>query len=159
MPRGRLVADWRVSANASVDLAAIDISQTVLVDAPQADTAGPPGTATLVEERPGRFVFETTAPAPQILVSAERFHAGWRVEVDDAPQSAPLRAYADYLACVVPPGTHRVVLIFDPPSFRNGLRLTMVGVALTAVLVVAGYRRSGDQAAPPGDRGDQETEL
>jgi hypothetical protein len=136
MPRGRLVAESRVSANPAADVGQIDIARTVLVDGPADDIAGPAGTSTLVEERPGRLTFETRAPAPQLLVTTERFHPGWRVEVDRAAHVAPIRAYADYLACLVPAGTHRVALIFDPPSFRSGLRVTLLGVLLTGVIVL-----------------------
>lgn len=162
MPRGRLVTEWRVSAAPAADLAQIDIVRTVLVDAPPGETAGPPGRATLVEERPGRLVFDTNASASQILVTTERFHAGWRVEIDGAPHVSPIRAYGDYLACPVPAGTHRVALKFDPPSFRYGLRVTLVGLLVTAVIVSAvwgprsgglqEFKRSGDNKR----QGDQE---
>ena len=140
MPRGRLVADAQVSTNPAADVEAIDIARTVLVDAPAPDVRGPAGTATLVEERPGRLVFDVAAAAPQILVTGERFHPGWRAE-GPSPLT-PIRAYADYLACLVPEGSHRITLVFDPPSFRHGLRLTLAGVLLTVVVVLIVARRA-----------------
>ena len=141
LPRARLLSDVRVSRDIASDIRAIDITSTALVGAPIAPTGGPPGEAHLTIDRPGRIVVHTAAPEPQLLLLTERFHDGWRAEVD-GEAAAPIRVNGDFLGCVVPAGTHDVTLVFAPSSVRRGAALTVVGLVLTigAALVMARVR-------------------
>ena len=141
LPRARLLSDVRVSRDIASDIRAIDITSTALVGAPIAPTTGPPGEAHLTIDRPGRIVVHTAAPEPQLLLLTERFHDGWRAEVD-GEAAAPIRVNGDFLGCVVPAGTHDVTLVFAPSSVRRGAALTVVGLVLTigAALVMARVR-------------------
>lgn len=135
MPRARLASAWRVSTDPPADLRGIDLSRTVLVDAAPGETAGEPGHVVLKTDAPGRMAVETHTPAPQLLVLTERFHAGWRASIDG--HSVPVRrAYGDLLACAVPPGSHAVSWEFAPLSATWGLRLTLIGLAATALLTM-----------------------
>ena len=133
MPRARLVAQWRTTANAAADVGAIDVAEIALVDAEPGISAAPPGSVRIVEQRRGRFRIATNAEANQLLVLTERFHEGWRAEVDGAPV-AVRRVYGDYLGCVVPAGSHSVLLTFAPASMRYGLSLTLAGLIATAAI-------------------------
>lgn len=150
MPRARLVADARVSENPMADLDGIDIAQTVLLEAPVALDPGPPGEARVVEESPGRMVVSARAPTRRVLVLSEAYSAGWHITVDDAPTES-LRAYGDFLACVIPSGEHTVRLRFSAAGTRQGRKLAAIGFLLSALypLVLAPLLRRGPNKANP----------
>jgi hypothetical protein len=130
LPRARLVTDARVSAAPAAALRQVDPARTAIVDRPLPPMSGPPGSATIVDDRPGRIAVETHARSPQLLVLSERFHPGWRVETDGRAV-ATLRVDGDFQGCVVPAGGHRATFRFDPASYRRGLLLSLAGLALT----------------------------
>jgi hypothetical protein len=132
MPRARLVTEWRLVSRTR-DVAAVDVSRTALVDADPGETAGEPGQAEVIRERPGDLLVETVALHPQLLVLTERFHPGWRVAIDGHPVRVT-RVYGEYLGCVVPPGRQRVSFVFAPASARQGLWLTIAGLVLTLIV-------------------------
>lgn len=141
LPRVRLVTDWRVSGEVRTEIEAIDVARTALVEAPPEHTSGEPGSARITRERPGEFLILTDAPGPQLLVVAERFHAGWRATIDG--RAIPVqRAYGDFMAARVPAGTHEVALSFSPASTRWGGWITLAGLC-AAALGTAVLRRSG----------------
>jgi uncharacterized membrane protein YfhO len=80
------------------------------------------------------MVVDTTADGAQLLVTTERFHAGWRAYEDDHLLET-VRVNGDFLGCRVDAGTHRIDLTFDPPSLVQGIRIAAVGFALTVVAV------------------------
>jgi len=131
MRRARLVSRWRIVAGVD-DVGAVDVTRTALVDAAPGETSGEPGRAEVLRERPGHLLVETDALHPQLLVLTERFHPGWRIAVDGDPVPAS-RVYGEYLGCVVPPGRQRVSFVFAPASARQGLWLTIAGMAVTLV--------------------------
>jgi hypothetical protein len=130
MPRVRLVSDWRVSTNVPMDIPSVDLRRTALIDAPGGQTSGEPGQAEVVQERPGRMLIRTHAPAAQLLVVTERFHSGWRCTVGNE-ELPTRRVYGDYLGCFVPGGPQEISLAFAPASARWGLGLTLLGLIVT----------------------------
>jgi len=138
LPRARLVGDQQVTTDPAADLGTIDPAKTALVDILTEPISGAAGTATIIRDYAGRIMVRTTAPAPQLLVLAERFHAGWRGEADGVPLHV-VRAYGDFMGMVVPAGAHVVRLTFEPASFRYGLWTTFAGLAvlLAAALGIA----------------------
>jgi hypothetical protein len=151
-PRARLLSKVSVSSNMGVDVRAIDILSEALVQEPIADLTGPPGSARVVDDRPGLITVETTAPARQLLALTERFDAGWQV-ADDTIQGGssaitrssirPLRVYGDFMGSVVGPGTHRVTFRFQPRSFDRGLWVTAFGLLLVLCAVPFAFKSSG----------------
>ncbi len=148
--RARLLSKVTVSSNIATDVGAIDVLNEALVEEPVGDLTGAPGTARVVEDRPGRITVETTAFGRQLLTLTERFDSGWQVtdEVIDGNanrparvSARPVRVYGDFLGCVVDAGTHRVAFRFAPRSFTNGLLLTAFGLVL--VLCVVPFAFSG----------------
>ena len=156
MPRARLVSTVQTSADIKADLRRIDPERVALVDAPIEGiptSIGPHdrrGSAQVIDDRPGSIVVETTSDERQLLVTTERFHDGWRVRVDAVDQP-PIRVYGDFLGCVVDPGRHRVVLTFAPASMTNGVRVSLAGVALTAVATTLlwPWRERSERATAP----------
>jgi hypothetical protein len=154
MARVRLVSEWRVSTDVPRDLDTIDIARVALVDASPGATAAPPGSARLVDERPGRLRIETAAPEGQLLVVAERFHRGWTAQVDGAPADVR-RVYGDYLGCVVPAGAHTVAFVFAPASARYGLWLTLAGLLFTAAGAMVLFRSNRVRHTAAGSEADR----
>jgi hypothetical protein len=136
MPRARFVSQCLVTGNPRRDIENIDLTTVALVNAPIDLSPGPPGTATITEDRPGRIRIGTTTPATQLLVIAERWHQGWKAEIDGAPQ-ALVPVNGDFMGCVVPPGSHEVNLRFEPASLRYETWLTILGLALLALATAA----------------------
>jgi hypothetical protein len=148
LPRVRMLSRVRFSMQPDVDIGAIDVETTALVNRIAHVDPGKPGVARIASEEPGDFEIETSAAGRQMLVVSESFHEGWRVWIDGEPGSL-LRAYGDFIGCVVPAGDHRVRLHFEPDSFRQGARIS--GLALAAILawsILAFVRARGVRPAP-----------
>ena len=116
------------------DLDAIDPATTVLTETAIGMSEGPPGEATLEEDRPGFVRIRAVAPSRRVLVLSESFHPGWRVEIDSRPGGI-IRSYGDFLGCVIDPGSHEVVFRFDPISDRLGRWLSAIGLVVIACLL------------------------
>jgi hypothetical protein len=133
MPRARLVADVRQSADIAREIHRVDISTTALVDERLPLIEGPAGFVTIVDDRPGRIVIDVNAPRRNLLVTTETYHAGWRAT--DGERSITLtRVYGDHLGAVVEPGVGRIEILFDPASARNGFLLSAAALVLSMVL-------------------------
>jgi hypothetical protein len=78
---------------------------------------------------PHRMVYEVETSANGLLVMSEPFYPGWRARVDGKPADLMI---ADYIlrAVPVPPGRHVVEARYDPTSYRLGLYLTALSVAI-----------------------------
>jgi hypothetical protein len=135
MPRARLVAQVVAAGFVPDEIRTIDIAQTAIVEGPSPELLGPAGTAEVTVDRPGRIVVDTVAAGPQLLVLTERFHRGWRGRQDGQPLVLG-RVYGDFLGVVVSAGRHRVELVFDPPSVRWGMMLSIGGVLLTGLVAM-----------------------
>jgi hypothetical protein len=103
------------------------------------------GNATILVDRPGHIVIDVAAPRAARLALTERFHGGWKAEVDGRVVEA-VAVEADFLGCPVPAGAHRVELRFMPRSFVYGA----IGSAAGVLLLVAGVLVIASGA--PGDR-------
>ncbi len=66
---------------------------------------------------------------------SDTFANGWRAHIDGEPV-AVYRSNHMFKAVVLPPGRHRVAFIYDPPSFRIGLIISLA--AWCVVLVLGG---------------------
>jgi membrane protein YfhO len=138
--RARLVADVQVRRSTGdrsvgrvkIDMTGVDVNDTAIVDRHVPPLAGPPGVARVLVDRPGRIEIETVLAGRQVLVLTERYHAGWQATANGHPVET-LRAYGDFIGCVVEAGTQRVELRFMPPSFVRGVRWSLLGVGLLGV--------------------------
>ncbi len=88
-----------------------------------------PGSAKVVEDRPGRIVVETTCDEEQLLVTTESFDSGWNASIDERPVTI-IRVNEDFLGCPVPRGNHRVTLEFRPFARRLGAAISCFGLGL-----------------------------
>jgi membrane protein YfhO len=66
---------------------------------------------------------------PGILVLTDAFYPGWKVYVDKHPERI-LRANYLFRGVELTPGTHTVEFVYDPASFKIGLFISLMTVAL-----------------------------
>jgi hypothetical protein len=128
-----------------------DLSRVALVEGGPA-LAGPaePSPARVVERSPNRLVIETDLPTPGLLLVGEIWYPGW--EASDNGHTAPiLRADAILRAVYLEPGSHRVELLYRPPTVYAGLAVTAAtGLALLiagAVALLARRKRARQRLA------------
>jgi hypothetical protein len=134
LPRARLVSNAVVSDDPNRDIHNIDVANTALVGIPLSLPPGPPGDAHIISERPGDIRISVHTDVPRMLVLTESFHRGWRVTVDGV--SRPMwPVYGDFMGCEVKPGDTGVHFLFDPPSYRLGKRLSLLGLALSVFFI------------------------
>ncbi|MBI3977396.1 MAG: YfhO family protein [Chloroflexi bacterium] len=110
--------------------------QVVLAQAPSLPLpGGEPSPATVVERHPDRIAVETAPDRPGILTLSEVDYPGWRATVDGRP--APVVRVNYVLRGVpLPPGQHRVELVFDPLSVKLGIAITALALVGTAAALV-----------------------
>ncbi len=147
LARARLLSHARISDNPAADLAEIDPAETALVDRPVVIEPGPPGDVALLEDRPGRIRAQTRTPGPRLLVISEAFDVGWRLTINGRP-AEPVRAYGDFLGCVVEKGQSEIALDFAPASYAWGLRITLAAVILAVAWHAALARWTHQQGHP-----------
>ncbi len=89
-------------------------------------------TAKIVVDRPGHLEIDISTVRPQLLVLSERFSTGWTASTVDS--AVPIvRAEIDFMGCVVPAGEHRVRLVFEPVSVKNGRLISAMAMILVSV--------------------------
>jgi hypothetical protein len=148
VPRAYAVDGVRVAdGDAAVRMTgdpAFDLHREVILPAGPARPSDPAfhSEVRLAALRPDRTVVEATLSTPGHLVLVDTFDPGWRATVDGEP-AALLRANVAFQAVALPAGSHRVELLYRPPSVIRGAVITMLAVvaALTIVLRTAAARR------------------
>jgi hypothetical protein len=72
-----------------------------------------------------RLLFETEAKAPALLTVAQTYYHLWKARVDGR-ETPLLRANYGFQAVQVPPGRHRVQLVYEDVNFYWGAVLSAV---------------------------------
>jgi uncharacterized membrane protein YfhO len=72
---------------------------------------------------------------------SEVYYRGWEARVDGQPAPVYRTNYA-LRGIAIPPGEHRVELIFRAPSFRVGAAYSALGAVLLLIGAVVGRIRS-----------------
>jgi hypothetical protein len=145
-------------------LAQLDLSWQAMVDGPAAGPAmhgtaavspgwegggGLTRGARIVRYSAQEVEIETEADEASLLVVTDGFYPGWRATVDGAP-SPVLRTNVLFRGVVVPAGTHRVRLWFDPLSVKlgfivSGVALLANALALGLIARPSGWRRGAER--------------
>jgi len=140
---GRL-ADPRFDARR---IALLDAPPSALRLAPGTRAPAPEGRTRIVRYEPERVVLETDGRRAAVVVLSDAHYPGWEARLDGAPVRV-LRANTLFRAVAVPPGPHRIELVYRPASLRWGLALAgAAALGLGGAMVAAARRR----AAPPED--------
>ena len=101
----------------------------------------PPGKIFNVRDLPGKYWMHVRVPAARQLVLTETYHPQWRCAIDGKEVPVYLTDYT-FMSVRVPPGEHEVRWWFEPTRFKQGLAVTLAGLAVTlALLVLAAYLR------------------
>ncbi len=133
----------KAAALAAISDPAFDPAATAFVESGHPVPEGRPGAlqaARIVEYGPQRVVIETpAADAPGLLVLSDAYYPGWRAEIDGRaadilPTNVALRGV------LLTGGPHRVVFQYDPLSFKIGLAVTTLALALLTAIAVWGLR-------------------
>lgn len=149
LPRARLVSDWQPvselpekdSLEPFLDALAegsLPFEGVVRLDAtpdpaPQKTDQALPE-PTFVRDGMDEVVVRTDAEVPALLLLADLFAPGWRVEVDG--QEKPLlRADLVLRAVALPAGPHEVRFVYFDPAVRLGLAVTLAGGFIALVLI------------------------
>ncbi len=132
LPRVRCLTKVVTTDKPAESLSQIAIETTALIGLrdPLNLEDAPPGTAMLLEDRPGRIEIETDTSSQQLLVTTERFHPGWNATVAGQPTKA-IRVNGDFLGCVVPAGTRQITFRFAPASQRYGAVISIIAMLAT----------------------------
>ncbi|MFH0945616.1 MAG: YfhO family protein [Planctomycetota bacterium] len=84
---------------------------------------------------PERIEIDAVIESRAFLVVSETSFPGWRAEVNG--REVPLvRANHALMGVSLPPGTHRVVLTYEPISFYAGMGLTLAGLLLCLTMLI-----------------------
>ncbi len=103
---------------------------------PIAESDDVQGSARIVRELPEEVVIETDSPGSAYLFLADTFDPGWSVTVDGHPETIR-PAYAAFRAVALGPGRHTVSFSYRPAGFLLGLAITLIGVVLALLLMLA----------------------
>lgn len=76
-----------------------------------------------------------------ILVFSEQYYPGWKGFVDNKETNV-FPVDSDLIGLVLPPGEHRVKLLYSPESFKIGLRISLMSLVIL-VVIVAGLKFFG----------------
>jgi hypothetical protein len=153
---GEAFARLTEAAKAGSHAAAAGLVDRIVVE-PSADGHPPPEapavTAPASEDvqlvdgsDPDRVELVAPLASPGWVVLADTFYPGWSATIDGV--ATPIHP-ADLLfrAVFVPAGTHRILFRYEAPALRLGLVLAVVGLGLSAFLIVR--RGAGRAPSPP----------
>jgi hypothetical protein len=87
-----------------------------------------------------RIVLRSRSPRFNFLVLSETFYPGWVARVDGV-EVPVLKANMNFRAIGLTPGTHEVILTYQPASFRWGVVVAGVSVALLSLLLLSASLR------------------
>jgi hypothetical protein len=103
-------------------------------------SAGTPADVTVELEPQPRYLIRTATPC--LLVMSEVFYPWWRASIDDRDADI-VRVNHTMIGLPLPPGQHVVRLRITSTSVWLGGGVTVAGLAVCALLLVGGMRRSG----------------
>lgn len=97
------------------------------------------GQCTTLEYTPCSVKIFAKVDIPSYLVLSDTYYPGWKAWVDGTQQPI-LKANYVMRALSLQPGRHLVEFRYDPASFKLGLALSLLTLALTALLLAGAYR-------------------
>ncbi len=99
------------------------------------------GTAEIVSYEAERIVIEANAPRPCLLYLSEVYYPnGWKAYVD-GEETAIYRTNFAFRSVYLASGEHTVEFVYEPPSVRAGLIVTLMGLAAVTLLIILPRRK------------------
>ncbi len=93
----------------------------------------PPQEVNVISRRAGHWQLATDRQSPGMLIISETWVPGWRATDNGRPVSV-LRADYALMGVYLAPGSHAVELVYDPPEWEWGWRISLVSVILVGLL-------------------------
>lgn len=140
VPRANLVGNV-IRADRQEDILEVlfdpstDAGTTAVVEKYEGKLSGIGGSAEITEYSPNRVAVSSAATVSAMLVLSDAYYPGWEVTVDGKP-SRIYRANYAFRAVELPAGNHTVVFRYNPISWRIGVAVTGIGLALMWGLVI-----------------------
>jgi hypothetical protein len=92
----------------------------------------------IAEYQSRHITMNTTAPQPSLLVVSEIYYpAGWKALVD-GNETEIFRTNSVLRSVVVPSGSHKVEMVFDPPTYTLGYLASNISWAVVLLSVLLG---------------------
>jgi hypothetical protein len=95
------------------------------------------GSARFARWTPNVWEVEAQTGAPTRVVVNQNYYPGWH----ETANHWPVQPYEGLLSVEIPQGTHRLALAYNPPGFRIGLIITIVGAVFWPVVAVVLWLR------------------
>jgi len=92
-------------------------------------------TLDLVSYKPNSVVFNTESDSNKLLFLSDTYYPGWKAFVD-GKEAKIYRANYAFRAVVIPEGKHKVLMKYEPDSFRVGLGISAISFILTLILLI-----------------------
>ena len=104
------------------------------------------GKAAITSYATGALTIEASTPRDGYLLLSEIYYPGWKAYVDGA-ETKIFRADWTLRTIPVKSGSHRIDVRFEPDSFRRGMWITIVTLALCSAGMVYSTKRRSPQSA------------
>jgi hypothetical protein len=140
-------AELAAATDPSFDARDVAITEEPVEGIPTSPQGGSPGNARFASYEDERVVIDADARRRSMLVLTDVDYPGWKAKVDG--KDAEIER-VDYLlrGIVVPAGSHRVELTYEPLSFRVGWIVSVLALFAVAAAAVVGLRRRRVRGAP-----------
>jgi hypothetical protein len=108
-----------------------------------------PCTAALTSGRPGRLTVEVLAhgPNPSVLAVNQSWHPGWRAQID-GEKSDLARTDIDLCAIALPPGKHRLDLVYTDAWLSVSLAISAAALMVCALLIASTLLQTRSESQP-----------
>ncbi len=91
------------------------------------------GEVNIINYSPTIIDIDVKTSEPGFLFLSDNFYPGWKASVDNKPQEI-YRANYTFRAVSVPTGEHKIRFFYNSPSFKIGLMISIVSLALIGLL-------------------------
>ncbi|HEV2331158.1 MAG TPA: YfhO family protein, partial [Verrucomicrobiae bacterium] len=104
--------------------------------------------AHIVSEQPDDLTVDASVPQPGFLLLLDTYFPGWTATVNGT-KTPILRADYNFRAVQLPAGKSVVRFVYRPASFRWGIGLFFLGLAILAAMLVGNFRKSSKPTSEP----------
>jgi hypothetical protein len=103
------------------------------------------GSARFVRWTPNLWEVEARTSAPSRVVVNQNYYPGWY----ETANNWPVQSHEGLISVAIPEGLHRLVLAYDPPGFRTGLVLTIIGGVFWGIVTPVLWWRTRSATTTP----------
>jgi len=135
-----------------------DVADTAVINEPVPNLPSPQGAhapldAQVVHFQQGlaRLSFHVENAEPVVAVISQTHYPGWRAAVNGRPHRL-LRVNVFMSGILLPPGAHRVNLVYDPLSFKLGCVVSLLTILVLALALYETWPETPVPAAPGAER-------